>query len=138
MRIKALLFHELSKFLTIGLLCYVINVGLFNLLLLLPGFKDKPLTSNIISSLISILVSYLGNNSYTFSKRNKRVNKKDALTFLVINLVAMLFSVVSLGVSRYILDLHSVYSDNIAANIIGIGLGTIFRYLCYKNIIYKK
>ena len=137
MRIKKLLFGQLGKFLTVGLLCYVINVGLFNLLLLLPGFKDKPLTSNVLSSLTSIFVAYWGNSNYTFTKNKKKMNKKDALIFLVVNLIAMLFSVVSLGISRYILNLHTVYSDNIAANIIGIGLGTVFRYICYKNIIYK-
>jgi hypothetical protein len=37
-----------------------------------------------------------------------------------------------------VLDLHSWLSDNIAANFIGLGLGTLFRFWSYRKFVFKE
>ena len=40
-----------------------------------------------------------------------------------------------LSISRYVLDLHSPLADN-AANIVGIGLGALFRFWAYREFMF--
>jgi hypothetical protein len=42
-----------------------------------------------------------------------------------------------IGVSRYVLQLHSLLADNIASNVVGLVLGTIVRFLLYKFWVYS-
>ena len=48
----------------------------------------------------------------------------------------MLIAVGCLWFSHYVLELTSPLADNIAANVVGVGLGTIFRYFCYKYLVF--
>jgi putative flippase GtrA len=136
--LKIVLSKEFTKFLFIGLLAYITNVGLFNLLTFKGLLSEKPLTASTISTLVSFLVAYIGSNKLTFASQNKKFNKVDAVKFFVINVIGLLFSLISLATSHYIMGFHSKLADNIAANLIGIGLGTIFRFIAYKKMIYFK
>ena len=129
---------KISKFLSVGLLAYIVNIGLFNLLIISGILKSKPVSASIISTLISILVAYYGNRFYTFSEPKRNVSKASALKFFLINFIALSFSAVILGITHYVLHIHSLLVDNIAANILGIGLGTIFRYYAYNKFIFKE
>ena len=46
---------------------------------------------------------------------------------MAFNAAAMAIAVACLSVSRYVLDLHSPLTDNVA-NVIGIGFGALFRF----------
>ena len=41
-----------------------------------------------------------------------------------------------LGITHYVLGFTSTAADNVSANIIGTGLGTIFRFWAYRRFIF--
>jgi putative flippase GtrA len=41
-----------------------------------------------------------------------------------------------LGISRYVLGLSGPLADNVAANVIGLGLGTLFRFWSYRRWVF--
>ena len=43
-----------------------------------------------------------------------------------------------LGLSHYFLDLRSPLADNISAKVVGIGLGTLFRFWAYRRFVFSK
>jgi len=132
--------HELGKFFSVGAIAYVVGVGGFNLLVHLDNapLSNKPLTGSIISGIISILVAYAGNRNWTWKDRQRTGAKREVTLFFVINGIALVFNVICLAISRYVLRFDSALADNIAANIIGVGFGTLFRFWSYRTIVFKR
>jgi putative flippase GtrA len=56
--------------------------------------------------------------------------------FILFNIIGFGFSVVTLFVSHDLLGLTSRLADNISANVIGLALGTLFRYVTYKRFVF--
>ena len=131
--------QELGKFFSVGALAYLVAVGGFNSLVHLKNapLASKPLTASIISGVISILVAYLGNRHWTWKDRQRTGAKREVFLFFIINGIALLFGVICLAISRYIIGLDSALADNISANVIGVSIGTIFRFWSYRTIVFK-
>jgi putative flippase GtrA len=130
---------ELGKFFGVGLMAYLVAVGGFNLLVHLDSapLKSKPLTASILSGALSILVAYIGNRYWTWRDRKWSGAKREITLFFVINVISLGISVICLAISRYILGFNSILADNISANIIGVGIGTIFRFWAYRTYVFK-
>jgi putative flippase GtrA len=131
--------QELGKFFGVGLMAYLVAVGGFNLLVHLDSapLKSKPLTASILSGALSILVAYFGNRHWTWRDRKWSGAKREITLFFIINIVSLGISVICLAISRYILGFNSILADNISANIIGVGIGTIFRFWAYRTYVFK-
>ena len=131
--------REFGKFFSVGALGYVVGVGGFNLLVHTQNapFKDKPLTGSILSGVASILIAYVGNRHWTWKDRKRSGARREVTLFFIINAITLTFGVICLAVSRYVLNLDSALADNISANVIGVGLGTIFRFWSYRTIVFK-
>jgi putative flippase GtrA len=130
---------EASKFLTVGAVAYVVDVGIFNLLRFAGDFAPlagKPLTAKIISAIVATIVAYFGNKTWTYAHRTGQSATRELMLFFGLNGVAMAIAVVCLWISHYVLGLDSALADNISANIVGVGLGTIFRFLTYRRFVF--
>lgn len=134
----SLLRNELLKFGSVGAIAYVVGVGGFNLLVHIPDapLEDRPITASLISGVFAVLVAYMGNRYWTWRDRPKNTFRREVIIFFAVNAVGLGFSALSLGISRYVFDLHSTLSDNISANIIGVGLGTLFRFFGYRTWVF--
>ena len=131
---------ELMKFGSVGAIAYVVNLGLFNLLVHFPisPLDDRPVTGSLLAGFVSILVAYFGNRFWTWKDRPRRAMSREIALFFIINGIGILISAAVLYISRYILGFQSALADNIAANVIGIGLGTIFRFWSYRVFVFPK
>ncbi|MHB1287734.1 GtrA family protein [Georgenia sp.] len=130
--------RELLRFCAVGGLAFVVDVGLFNLLRFGPGelLGDKPLTAKVLSVAVSVLVAWLGNRYWTFSGSRRDSRGGELVMFVLVNLGGMTIAVGCLAISHYVLGLTSPLADNIAANGVGLVLGTSFRYLCYRYLVF--
>ena len=131
--------REFGKFFSVGALGYLVGVGGFNLLVHTQNapFRDKPLTGSILSGVASILIAYIGNRHWTWKDRKRSGARREVTLFFIINAITLTFGVICLAISRYVLNLDSALADNISANVIGVGLGTIFRFWSYRTIVFK-
>jgi putative flippase GtrA len=129
----AALVHELTKFGTIGAAAFVIDTGMLNLFLV--GLDLGPMTSKVLATAISTTFAYLGNRFWTFRHREQSGLGREYFLFFLLNGIALLFGVLIIGFTTYTLQLDDVVSLNIA-NIIGVGLGTLFRYWSYKKWVF--
>ena len=136
------------KFGVVGAVAFVIDLGGYNLLVFGPHWlgmfsqqttegllHDKPLTARIISATVSTLVAWVGNRLWTFRHRRNRQVSHELALYLLLNVVAMVISVACLGISRYVFGLHTQLTDNVT-NIIGIILGTLFRFWSYRKWVF--
>lgn len=132
---------EFTQFLTVGLGSYVVDVGLFNLLaysgiVTLPG--DAPMVAKTISVSVAIIFSWVMNRLWTFRNKSDKSKGRELVLFILVNIGGLLLALGSLGVSRFVLGFDSQLADNIAANVVGLVLGTAFRYVCYRYIVFTK
>ena len=57
---------------------------------------------------------------------------------MVFNVIGLGFSVFTLWVSHDLLSLTSRLADNISANVVGLALGTAFRYWSYREFVFQE
>ena len=131
--------REVAKFGTVGAVAYVVDVGVFNLLQLdaISPIAHKPITSKIISSVVATFVAYTGNRYWAFAHRTIGSHRQSLPLFFAFNVVGMAIASLCLAFTHYALGLTSAAVDNISANIIGTGLGTVFRFWAYRRFIFR-
>ncbi|MEU4603151.1 GtrA family protein [Kribbella sp. NPDC023972] len=142
------LVHEVAKFGLVGLLGMVVDLPIYNWLVFnnplvfgTPGdgmLHHKPLTAKVISVTLATIATYLGNRHWTWRHRERSGLHREYVLFFVLNGIGLLIAAGCLGLSRYVLDLHSALADNISANVIGLGLGTLFRFWSYRKFVFRE
>jgi putative flippase GtrA len=135
------LWHEVAKFGVVGAFAFVIDVGLFNLLRFAGGegpMYDKPLTAKVVSVAVATTFAYFGNRYWTFRHRGRTTFHREYLLFFVLNGVGMLIAVGCLWISHYLLGFTSALADNISANVVGLVLGTLFRFWSYRRWVFPE
>jgi putative flippase GtrA len=127
--------RELVKFGVVGGVAFVVDVGLFNVLL---HETDKPLTSKTISTVVATTVAYVGNRFWTFRRRSRSGVGREYTLFFLLNGVGLAIALGCLATSHYLLGFTSRLSDNIAANVVGLVLGTTFRFWSYRRFVFPE
>jgi putative flippase GtrA len=129
------LLHELAKFGVVGAIAYLVDLGTFNALRA-GVLSDKPLTAKLISTVLATTVAYFGNRQWTFRHRERQGMRKEYLLFFGFNAVGLFIALGCLGFSHYLLNLTSSLADNLSANVVGMALGTIFRFWAYRRFVF--
>ena len=129
-----IIYREMIKFGVVGLMAFVIDIGLANLLWN-TVLSDKVTTAKIISGIVATLFSWVGNRQWTFRHRRSRPAHHEVALFFGVNAIALLIAAATLFVSHYGLGFTSRLADNIAT-IVGIGLGTLFRFWTYRKFVF--
>lgn len=128
-----ILAKEIAAFGFVGAINFVIDIGLFNLLLH-HGFGV--LTAKVVSTTVATTFAYFGNRHLSFSHRARTGIGREAAFFFAINLIALLGSLAILGIFAY--PLHFKF-DKVVMNLVNlgtIGLGTVFRFDAYKRFVF--
>lgn len=125
----------LTRMGVVGLLAFVVDVGVFNTLRHAGGLG--PLTSKTIAVLVATSVAFGGNLRWTFYERHSRHVTAAYVMFFAANGVGLLIALACLSFSRYVLGLTSPLSENIAGNVVGLGLGTLFRFWTYHTWVFR-
>jgi len=129
------LVRELMKFGVVGGFAFLVDIGLFNLLL---HATDKPLTSKTISAVVATTVAYIGNRHWTFRRRERSGVRREYTLFFLLNGVGLVIALACLAISHYLLDFTSRLADNIAANGLRLALATTFRFWSYRRWVFRE
>ena len=125
---------EVGKFGSVGALAYVVQLAVTNLVW---GLSDLPLlVGQMIGTSCAIAVAFVGNRFWTFRDRARTGYGRETFLFLVMNGVGMLIQVGCLGFAVYVLGLEGQLASNIAGNVVGVGLGTLFRFFSYRTWVF--
>lgn len=129
-----LVYREMIKFGVVGALAFIIDIGGANLLWH-TVLEDKVTTAKILSGIAATLFAWMGNRLWTFRHRRSREPLQEVLLFFAVNAVALAIAAGVLALSHYGLGFQTRLADNIAT-IIGIGIGTIFRFVAYRYFVF--
>jgi putative flippase GtrA len=126
--------RELSGFGVVGAVCFCIDLGLFQVLYAHAGVGA--VTAKLISTVVATTVAYVGNRYWSFSHRARSKLGREAGFFFLINLIALLGSLVVIGIFSYPLHFkHHLLVMNLV-NLFTIGMGTVFRFWAYKRFVF--
>jgi putative flippase GtrA len=135
-------YREILKFGAVGALAYVVDVYVYNLLrtgwwpLSEAPLAHKPLLAKVFSVAVATVVAWLGNRYWTFRRRRRAAMRQEFVLFVVMNVGGLLIAAGCIGFSHYVLDLRSALADNISGNVVGLGLGTLFRFWAYRTFVF--
>lgn len=130
------LIRELMKFGVVGSVAFLVDTAVNNGLRQTSLLDDKPLTAKIASATIATVVAFAGNRYWTFRHRNDPGLARGFGLFAFLNLVGIVIAIACLGLSHYVLGFDSLLADNISGNVIGTGLGTLFRFWSYRKWVF--
>lgn len=135
------LFAQLTRFGLVGLVGLVVDVGVFNVLRLTvlspEALHEGPVLAKVISTSIAIVANWIGNRHFTFRGERKSHWVREGFEFALVSVGGMVISLGCLWISHYLLGFTSVLADNIATNVIGLALGTAFRFTLYRGWVFK-
>jgi putative flippase GtrA len=63
---------------------------------------------------------------------------REYLKFFGLNAIAMVIAIACLWFSHYLMGWDSVLADNISANVVGLSLGTTFRFWSYRKFVFPE
>ncbi|WVK84798.1 GtrA family protein [Dactylosporangium sp. AC04546] len=132
--------HELGKFGTVGAISFVVDFSIFNVLL----FTDvHPLLAATISMVVAATVAFIGNRFWTWRDRERTNLRREYSLYFLFNLVGLAIALLCLWFSHYVLGavwpfFEGKLADNIAKNLVGMALGTMFRFWSYRQIVFRK
>ena len=132
---------EVARFLTVGGVATLVSLVIFNGLV--HGYfagtgvlHDQPLVAFILANTVGMVVSYHGSRFWAFRHREVVFRDGGRVAYFLVNIVSMVIPVCCLAFSRYVLDRDDPVADNLAANVVGLGLGTVARFFAIRRFIF--
>jgi putative flippase GtrA len=132
---------ELFRFAGVGGTAYIIDIGLFNLIYL--GLDWSYWYAKIISTIVAMTVAFIGNRQWTWRERrgSAAAHRQYALYFFF-NGIGLLIALACLWANTGLAQVWPQYFDtklavNIAANVFGVGLASIFRFYAYRTWVFR-
>ncbi len=130
---------QLVKFGAVGAVGFVVNLVVFNALML-TLLKDAPhrtLIATAIATLVAIAVNWVGNRYWAFAGGRQQNTAREGLEFFLVSLAGMAIPLLCVWVSHYLLGFQSLLADNIANNGVGLALGMVFRFAFYRWWVFS-
>jgi putative flippase GtrA len=136
---------EAARFSAVNVVATVVAVALFNVLvhgipgLVRPGpLNAWPVSSWFLANCVGMGVSFYGSRRYAFKHRSPTGPGGGALNFTLVNLGSFVIPMACLWVTRNVFHWESVIADNVSANVVGAGLGMLFRFWAFRRFVFKK
>ena len=133
---------EVGRFLAVGGVATLVSFSLFNLLLhgvvVDAVLADRPITAYLVANTVGMFVSYTGSRHFAFRDRPARHRDGGRSAYVVINVATMTLPVACLWLSRHVLGLDDPLSDNLAANVVGLGLGIGARFYLFRTLVFRR
>ncbi len=129
----AIRIHEIAKFGVVGGIGFVVQLGVTDAVHL--GLGVGALTAVIVGYVVATVVTFLGNRHWAFKHRQGKGLSHETLLFVLLNVVGLGIQEAVVATVHYGLHMTDPLSYNVA-NIIGIGLGTLFRLWSYRKWVF--
>ncbi|WP_308468106.1 GtrA family protein [Rathayibacter soli] len=132
---------QLLKFGTVGGVGFIVNLVVFNALratIFNPSVEHYgPLYATIVATIVAITVNWIGNRFWAFSDGRQTNTAREGVEFFAVSLVGMLIPLACVWISHYLMGFTSPLADNISNNVVGLGLGTLFRFALYRWWVFS-
>lgn len=128
------LIHEAAKFGVVGLGGFIVSLGGADVLHFDAGVgKYKAV---IAATVAATVVTFLGNRYWAFRHRERVGMGRETVLFFVFNGIGLLIQLACVAIVQDGANLQGKLWYNLA-NLVGIGLGTLFRFWTYRKWVWR-
>jgi putative flippase GtrA len=127
--------REVGRFAATGVVAFLVDVAVFNLVLL--GLGGGPVTAKVVSSVAAITTAFLGSRYYTWADRPRRDPLRQYVVFLALSVAAAGIQVAVIVIANDILGFTGPVADNVSGNVVGMGLATLFRFYTFRRFVFR-
>lgn len=135
------LFAQLVKFGAVGAVGLVVNLVVFNALRLTvfapEAVHSGPLYATVAAAAVAIATNWVGNRYWAFRQDRRANAAREGVEFFLVSIAGMGIPLACVWLSHYVLGYTSVLADNIANNVVGLALGTVFRFALYRWWVFS-
>ena len=128
-----LLVRELGAYGAVGAACFVLDLGVFQLLY---TSGTGAVTAKLVSSVVAGTAAYAGHRFWSFAHRERSGYGREYVVFMVVNGLALL-----LGLSLVAFVRHPLGQEGTlvlqATNVASIALGTVIRWSAYRRWVFR-
>ncbi|WP_138732333.1 GtrA family protein [Modestobacter excelsi] len=124
---------ELSAFGVVGAACFVLDIGLFQLLY--AHLSVGAVTAKLVTTLVSMTVAFFAHRHWSFSHRARTGVRREYSLFALVNGTTLLLGLAVVAAVRYPLGQDSALVLQIA-NVVSIVLCSALRYFSYKQWVF--
>lgn len=128
-----LLVREAGAFGVVGGVCFVLDLGLFQLLY--EGAGTGPVVARLISALVAMTVAFAGHRYWSFAHRARTGIRREYSIFFVVNGVTISLGLAAVGVVHHLLGVEGVLALQ-AVNVGSIAVGTLIRFVAYRRWVF--
>ena len=140
---KYLAAYQLAKFLLVGVLATIFDLGTLSIFMAMTGLREGLwyIIFKSVSFIISAVLKYVPDKLWAFKKTGSSNTKKEFLQFFMVTLVSFVINVSVAGVIVNVVGPQFNLDKNTWGNIGAIG-GVIVAFVCnfvgYKFFVFKK
>ena len=128
------LIHEAAKFGVVGLAGFIVSLGGADVLRYGAGMgKYKAV---VVATVVATVVTFVGNRYWAFRHRERTGMGRETVLFFVFNGIGLLIQLACVAIVQDGLNLNGKVWYNVA-NLVGIGLGTLFRFWSYRKWVWR-
>lgn len=128
-----------ARFLTVGAISTLIEIGTFNLLYLALGWDV--VAAKITASLIALINAYFGNRQWTFRDRDRRRRWVELVLFTVVNAVCTAVGAVIVGAGVWVAAMTLGREPGPVAvnvvNLVSIAVVVVMRFGFYHYVVFR-
>jgi putative flippase GtrA len=125
---------EAIRFLLVGGVATGVDVALFNVLHVLAG--AEPLAAKSVSTVTAAVVAFVGNRQWSFASGHGHELRVQVARYVAVTAAGLGLALAPIAVDRYVLGLEGAVAMNVAANVVGLGLATVFRFYGYRRWVF--
>lgn len=134
--LASLFWRELAKFGAVGGVAFVIDKGLF-WLLIHGAMKDSEVKAQVVSAAIATVFAWIANRYWTFRHRRQANVLRELVMFLFINAIGLGIAAGFVWLAKYPLDI-SDRTGLFVAGVVGTVLATAVRFIAYRFWVFNE
>lgn len=128
-----------GRFLVVGAVSTLIEVGAFNLFVYVFGWDL--ILAKVVASLVALVNAYIGNREWTFRNRDRRGRASELLLFVAVNLVCTLLGAVLVwvgvgAVAGMLGHAPGAVTVNVV-NLVSIAIVVAARFVLYHLVVFR-
>ncbi|MCD2444220.1 GtrA family protein [Agromyces sp. SYSU K20354] len=128
-----------ARFLTVGAISTLIEIGVFNLLYLALGWDPVP--AKVVASLVALVNAYFGNREWTFRHRDRRGRTQEIVLFVLANAICTALGalLVWAGIEAASALLGREVGPFIVngVNLVSIVIVVLVRFWLYHSVVFR-
>ena len=133
--LASMMWREVAKFGVVGGVAFIIDSGIY--LWMLEGpMHDSEVKAKIVAGVVATMFSWVANRYWTFRHRRQANVVRELVMFLIMNAIGLGIAAACVWVTKYWIGLTDTTSLFIAGSVVGLVLGTIFRFFAYRFWVF--